>query len=130
MDKKIIRKVCTTLFSSLSILLAASAHAQETNVTIDMENVRMKQVMAEIEKQTSYLFAGNAEIDLDIIVTVQVKDRPLTEALDQMVEGTGITYRKSDSNIILAKKEVRPPLQVSGRVTPIRSPSARSRSPD
>ncbi|MCM1501172.1 MAG: SusC/RagA family TonB-linked outer membrane protein [Bacteroidales bacterium] len=116
MDRKIIRKACAILFSSLSILLSVQSHAQESNVTIDMKDVRMKQVMAEIERQTSYLFAGNAEIDLGIIVTVQVKERPLNEALDQMVKGTGITYRKNGSNIILEKEEVRQPLQVSGQV--------------
>ena len=56
-------------------------HAQDVRVTIRMEKVRMEQVMNEIERQTKYLFGSAENVDVKRIVTVQVVNRPLQEAL-------------------------------------------------
>ena len=64
-----------------------------------MENVRMKQVMNEIERQTKFLFGINDDVDVNRLVTVNVTNQSLQAALDQMVKGTDITYQISSSNI-------------------------------
>jgi hypothetical protein len=91
MNKKIIHQVCLSILLSLTFLCSASrtvfANEQSRSVTILMENVEMEKVMAEIEKQTRYLFGINDNVDVKRYVTVNVTARPLTEALDQMVGG-------------------------------------------
>ncbi len=109
MNKKIIQQVCLCL--SLTLIFIghpATGFAQyeskpASTVTIDMEGVAMQKVMAEIEKQTRFLFGyNNNDIDVARATTVKVVERPLTEALDQMVAGTGIVYRFNGSNIVLS----------------------------
>lgn len=84
-----------------------------------MENVRMKQVMTEIERQTKFLFGINDDVDVDKLVTVNVTNQSLEAALDQMVKGTDITYQISSSNIILSKKPAERPVNISGTIRDI-----------
>ena len=44
------------LFMICSTFSGMGAYAQTMKVTLQMDNVRMEQVMNEIEKQTSYFF--------------------------------------------------------------------------
>lgn len=76
----------------------------------------MERVMNEIEKQTNYLFLSNKDVDINSIVTVNVKERPLSEALTQMVRGLDVAY-KFDGKYILLSKVNRKPVTVKGIVT-------------
>lgn len=110
MDKKSIQQkkwffttilaICFFLINQQSIL------AQNTRVTINMRNVPMESVMNEIEKQTKYLFISDKEVDIKQNVSVNTQNKPLSEALEQMVKGTDITYKISNSNILLSKQVV------------------------
>ena len=88
----------------MSCLTASHASAQTARVTIGMRQVKMEQVMNEIEKQTRYLFIHDKNLDTDRTVSVEVRDRPVAEALEQMVGGTGLTYEINGSNIILSER--------------------------
>ena len=95
-------------------------HAQDVRVTIRMEKVRMEQVMNEIERQTKYLFGSAENVDVKRIVTVQVVNRPLQEALDAMLRGTNVSYTVQGSNIVLkngrSEAEAKKPAVISGVV--------------
>ena len=103
MNKKIIHRI--SLLILLFVLPIAypvtDIHAQDVRVTIRMEKVRMEQVMNEIERQTKYLFGSAENVDVKRIVTVQVVNRPLQEALDAMLRGTNVSYTVQGSNIVL-----------------------------
>ena len=103
MNKKIIQRI--SLLILLFVLPIAypvnDVHAQNVRVTIRMDKVRMEQVMNEIERQTKYLFGSAENVDVNRIVTVQVVDRPLREALDAMLRGTNVSYTVQGSNIVL-----------------------------
>ena len=103
MNKKIIQRI--SLLILLFVLPIAypvtDIHAQDVRVTIRMEKVRMEQVMNEIERQTKYLFGSAENVDVKRIVTVQVVNRPLQEALDAMLRGTNVSYTVQGSNIVL-----------------------------
>jgi TonB-linked SusC/RagA family outer membrane protein len=110
MDKKSIQQkkwffttilaICFFLINQQPIL------AQNIRVTINMQNVPMESVMNEIEKQTKYLFISDKEVDIKQNVSVNAQNKPLNEALAQMVKGTDITYKISNSNILLSKQVV------------------------
>ena len=122
MNKKIIQRI--SLLILLFVLPIAypvtDIHAQDVRVTIRMEKVRMEQVMNEIERQTKYLFGSADNVDVNRIVTVQVVDRPLREALDAMLRGTNISYMVQGSNIVLKNRrseaDANRPVTVSGIV--------------
>lgn len=122
MNKKIIQRI--SLLILLFVLPVAypvnDVHAQDVRVTIRMDKVRMEQVMNEIERQTKYLFGSADNVDVNRIVTVQVVDRPLREALDAMLRGTNISYMVQGSNIVLKNRrseaDANRPVTVSGIV--------------
>lgn len=88
------------------LLMSIPIQAQNVRVTIKMKNASMESVMNEIEKQTQYLFISSNDIDVKRTVNVNIQDKPLSEALNQMVNGTDITYKISNSNILLSRKTV------------------------
>lgn len=103
MNKKLIQRI--RLFILLFVLLVTNSitdvYAQNVRVTIQLNKVRMEQVMNEIERQTKYLFGSDDNVDVNRIVTVRIVDRPLREALDAMLRGTNISYTVHGSNIVL-----------------------------
>ena len=104
MKKKTIRqskRLIISLFVTFFCLTASAAQAQTALVTIDLQQVKMVQVMDEIENQTKYLFIYDKNMDTGRLVNVHVNKRPVAEALDQMVKGTDVVYEIQGSNIIL-----------------------------
>ena len=118
MNKKIIQQIWLPILLVLACLCTpfTSVYAQNTRVTIQLKDVRMKQVMTEIEKQTRYLFAIDDDVDVTRSVSVNVINQPLQEALIQMVKGSDVSYQISGSNIILKKRPIQKPVTVSGTV--------------
>lgn len=118
MNKKIIQQIWLPILLVLACLCIpfTSVYAQNIRVTIQLKDVRMKQVMTEIEKQTRYLFAIDDDVDVTRSVSVNVVNQPLQEALIQMVKGSDINYQISGSNIILKKQPIQKPVTISGTV--------------
>ena len=88
MNKKIIQQICLSFLLVLTLVCipVTGVQAQTQKVSIKMENVRMKQVMNEIERQTKFLFGINDDVDVNRLVTVNVTNQSLQAALDQMVK--------------------------------------------
>ena len=107
MKKKSIRQsknLIISLFAAFLCLAAGTVRAQAGRVTIDMQQVKMTQIMDEIEKQTKFLFIYDKNISVDRTASVQVREQPVAEALAQMLAGTDLTYEINSSNIILSKR--------------------------
>ena len=93
--------------------------AQTTPVTINMQGATLKRVLGEIEKQTTYLFLSDETVDMTMLVTVNIKNRPLKEVLDQIVRNYSLKYKITGSNIILSgkPKPVEQAVDISGVVS-------------
>ena len=64
----------------LSITQIAYAQSSTAKVSLKIENGQIKEALKQIESQTDYLFVYNSgKIDLNKQVTINVKNRPLTE---------------------------------------------------
>ena len=120
MNKKFIQQIqCLVTFLFMLVLTAVPNEARSqtpVKVTLSLKNVRMQAVMNEIEKQTKYLFVTQQDVDLNRIVSVEVRDRALSEALDQMTAGSGVEYVVKAPSIILSVKKAAEPASVSGVV--------------
>lgn len=84
-----------------------------------MANVPMEQVIDAIEKQSNYLFAIDADVNISQKVSVSCVDATVETALTQMVKGTDVAYRINGSNVVLSlarKEQLRKPKAVSGKV--------------
>lgn len=124
MNKKLIlqiRSLYSLLFAvSLSLSsVAAFAQPAPPRITITMADVPMERVIDAIEKQSSYLFAIDTNVNISQKVSVSCTDASVETALTQMVKGTDVAYRIDASNVVLSavRKEVSAhPRFVSGKV--------------
>ncbi|MEG1701100.1 MAG: SusC/RagA family TonB-linked outer membrane protein [Alistipes sp.] len=118
MNKKGIQQIKSwfTLFFFVCFLCYNTpGYAQNSSVTIKMSNVTMERVMNEIERQTTYLFLSNKDVNINSLVSVNVTARPMTEAMNQLVKGLDVNYKIDGKYIVLSKID-RQPIPVKGVV--------------
>ena len=111
------------LFVLLGMLNARGAvySQNEQQVSISMRNAYLKDVLWEIERQTTFVFMYSQD-DLDRVGKIDVEAKKLTigEILSKCLKGTGLTYVIQNEVIVLkpvndgeGKKEIR----IAGKVT-------------
>lgn len=95
----------TTIFLLIGLLqVSASSLAQQ--VSLNAKNTSLKKVFDEINKQTGYNFSWSSRTVKETVrVDVNVKDVPLTNALDQLLDGLPLTYTIKGKNILVKEKE-------------------------
>jgi len=113
MFKKLFQTLCLGLFLPFVFI---PAYAQDSRVTINMENASIDKIISAMESQTRYLFGVDDGLDLNQKATVKVTNQPLKVALDQMTSGTGIRYEVSGDNIYLSKSSPSSPRKIYGKV--------------
>ncbi len=102
---RILNIAIVTLFVSVASLWATETDLQSAKVSIQAHQLSTKKVIAEIEKQTDYLFVYNkGEIDVNRTVSLHVVDESVPEVLNKLFAETGITYRMVGKNISLIKQ--------------------------
>lgn len=86
---------------------APAAHGQtagdtDPRVTVSHSSVPVKTVMDNIEKQTGFVFFyNNRLVDVQQRASLKVSNRPLSEALKQLFDATGISFRVMGKQIAL-----------------------------
>jgi len=86
--------------------VAMKATPQTTLITMDKTKTTIRAILNEIEKTTSYTFLYNDNV-VDAskeTISIDVKDRPLNEVLDEVFKNTNIVYTVEDKQIILSAK--------------------------
>ncbi|MCD8263921.1 MAG: STN domain-containing protein [Tannerellaceae bacterium] len=93
------------LFLFTGACFAANTYSQETSFSLELKNETVGNVINMIEKNSEFIFFYlNDVLDTNRSVSVRVKDQPVDKILDQLFEGTDITYRISDRQITVLKK--------------------------
>src|SRR5690606_20824624 len=83
----------------------ANGYGQKTKVTIDLNHVEMREVLETIESLTDFKFLyNNKKIDAEKLVSIRAKNKPVSEVLDELFEGTSIYYVLRKKQIILKTK--------------------------
>lgn len=99
---RIMKTTVLCLFICVGNLFAINSKAQTAHVTIVSHQMTVGQVLNEIEKQTDYLFVFNVkDIDTNRNVKVNAKDKAVSEVLNTVLNGTGISYAMEGKNIML-----------------------------
>ena len=85
----------TTAFSAFSM----DVHSQNAKVSLDTNIMKVAQLISAIESQTNYLFVySKKNVDLSRKVKINAKNKAVSEILDEVFSGTGITYVMEASN--------------------------------
>lgn len=105
---QLFKKMRTTLFVLLvfaSSLLASSVKSQTTKVNISLKDANLIEVLKSIEQQTDYLFVYNKdEVDLNRKVSINALGSTIDDALSNVLDKTGIVYKKLGTSIILMRE--------------------------
>lgn len=101
MEKK--TKRCNYLMRILYIfclsLISSSLFSQ---ITVDLKNKPIKDVLKEIEKVSTYKFFYNEDLKgLGKTISLKVSDATIDTTMGKLLEGSEITYEKQDGDIIL-----------------------------
>lgn len=88
----------------LSFVVSLTVAAQK--VTMNLQQVKLEKVFSLITKQTGLTVAYSRTIvNPERIVTVQVKDKDLSNVLDDLFVGTNVTYEIGEKKIYLKARE-------------------------
>ncbi len=94
----------TTLILLVS-LMQVSAFTRAQNVTIQKDNISLKNVFSQIRKQTGYIvIAQSDQVDKNKLISLNLKNVPLNAAMKQILQGEHLTFTIEDNSIILAPK--------------------------
>ncbi len=97
--------------------------SQNTMVSINLQQVSVKQVLNELEAKTEFSFLYNDElIDVERIVSVEAKNSDLFEVMDQLFYNSDVQFQFVEQRIILSKREqniTRLPQEVTHNVSGI-----------
>ena len=81
---------------------ATPIYSQQTRLSLSMKNVRVMDVLNEIEKSSEFFFFFNEKlVNVDRKVDLIVKDGKIEEILHDLFESTDVNYKVIDKQIIL-----------------------------
>lgn len=122
-NEKIRYSLLTMKFIAISLFLGiglsnASVYSQNAVLSLNLQNKTMEEVLSEIERHSEYVFFYQ-EGALDNVrrVNIDVKDKVITEILDELFLTTGNTYKISDRQVFISATQNKPDVSVSVQST-------------
>lgn len=92
------------LFLMCAVVLQASAVTHGQTVTLSKKNIKMANVLKEIQKQTGYhIFYSSTLIPDDLTVSLSIRGQGIEETLQQLLTKHDLVYEIVDKNIILKR---------------------------
>ena len=89
-----------------NLSLAANTNAQVKRVSLTMENAELRQVFKKLKQQTRLRFFYNEEkLKREGTRQVDIRDLELDRALDEILEGTGLTYTLLKDVVVIKDRQ-------------------------
>ncbi|SEO11392.1 TonB-linked outer membrane protein, SusC/RagA family [bacterium A37T11] len=112
-------KIAFLLLISAYFKSSATIYAQ--NVTINVKNKTITEVLDLLKQQTDYDFLYNdAQFNASKPVDLQVSNKPIEQVLAACLEGTEFTFQITDKTVLIVKEKEKPQKQqvriITGRV--------------
>ncbi len=98
----------TTILLLLATLqvFATGVYSQQTDLTLNLGETSVGQVLTEIENQSEFYFLFNQKlVDTKRKINIEVTDKKIEEILDLVLSGTNTDYVLMDRQIVLSPKE-------------------------
>ncbi|WP_243349320.1 TonB-dependent receptor [Parabacteroides sp. FAFU027] len=101
-NNSIFRKSHYTRFFCLVVLSFFAVSGLFAQVTVNVKNQPIRQILKTIEKNTEYRFFYNNDfVALNKVSSLSVKNSTIDNALKQLFTGTGISWEKKENNLIV-----------------------------
>lgn len=96
----------TLIFILVGIIqVSATTYAQEHRISISVENGTFYDVVSQIEKQSEFMFFYKSEeIGNNQHINLTLKDKLLSEILNELTKDNGLTYKITGKHVIIMKK--------------------------
>ena len=102
------------LLQMFTLTTYAQSTVAEKRVTLNMTQVTMKQLFAEVRKQTGLNFLYNSELSNTLPkITVRAQNKPVRQVLDDVMKQIGCTYEMEGTLVTI--KAGTPPKEPSGQ---------------
>lgn len=116
---KILLIMKLSMILSLVTILQTSAAVFSQQLTIDVKNKSMREVLKKIENQSNYRFFYNDQLSgLDNNVSINVRNISIQKVLNKILENQELTYKMLENNmvVITPRRVVQTP-KIEGTVT-------------
>ena len=115
-----IRKLFELVFILLLSLSVTVVRAQNSGITLNMQDATVAQVMKAIENQSHYVFLYK-NLDTSRKVSVNIRNKRIDEVLDIVFKDLNISYKIDNLQILLSQKESenKAPATITGFVTDV-----------
>jgi hypothetical protein len=113
-------KLTFVLILATYMEVSAKVYAQESKITISVENVSLDKALKVIESKSKYkFFYSNNLFPTDKKITVKAQDITVAAVLKQVLSNTSFSYKLLNDNLIVIAgiNEAVNPVTVKGRVT-------------
>jgi len=128
---KTLRIMRLTAFLLMMTALHVGATAYSQKVTLAGKNIPIDKVLRMISQQTGYEFVYDPALVENLpVITIDVKDVPLEEALDLCFRGKGFKYTFKNNTIIVKELPAAVTLTVDPNVAPMLPPLIHGRVTD
>lgn len=105
---KLLRVMKLSLLLTILVVfkVTAGVYSQNVKVDLNLKNVRLDVVFKVIQDQCEFDFFFKSEhIPNDMKISAYYQNASIEEVLDKVLEGTGLTYRIIDKDIVITKGE-------------------------
>lgn len=115
-------KLTTLIFliSTLS-LMAGESYSQDTRISLNMNNVQIKDVLLKIENSSEFFFIYNNQlIDVDRTVSINANNEKISDVLRDIFQNQQVEFQLTDRKIVIVPTEMlnqQSQAKVSGKVT-------------
>lgn len=95
------------LFVFIGLTYASGSYSQSTTLSLNVNNKTVQEVLDEIEKQSEFhFFYNNKQVDTKRIVSIRSNKKNVFNVLEQLFNGTDISYKVLDKSIILSPNDI------------------------
>ena len=102
---------------------ALDSYTQNSKISLSVKEMRLEDILMQIENETKYRFAYNKpDIDVDQVYTINIQEADIKDVLNQLFADKKINYSVVDRQIVLSRPEgsfavSQQPRSISGKVT-------------
>jgi TonB-linked SusC/RagA family outer membrane protein len=112
-----------TIVLLLISLVQVSANGLAQSISLKLNNAELKKALFTIERKSNcrFLYNDDAVSSVNTKVNINVENAPVTDVLNKIFTGTGLTYKLLDNHLIVLSAKENPiqDIRVKGRVTDV-----------
>lgn len=114
-----IRKLVLFLIVSCGWIMSGWAQSVAPKVSLNEKDANFAKVVEQLKRQTGYEFVFNSsDVSSLNAITISVQNESLTEVLDQIFAGKGLTYTISGKTVVMKKSvDVKAPISNGKKIT-------------